>query len=80
MNVYHVKRTDCVDWDESDAWMVRAHDADDAVQVIWDEWGEGAAYRLGQPGSLEVFRSRVAVTELTDDGERGIVLESFTSA
>lgn len=81
MKLWVVTRTDTVDYEEYDGWVARAATEDDAVRIIWEEYSEsdGRAWTLGSPGSLNVFRSRVAVTPLVAFGDDEIVLSSFNA-
>lgn len=76
MRIWLVERTDAVDYDEFDAFVVRASDEAEAVRVVWDEYGGGTITLLGAR-TLERLAANVTVTPVPDAGKAGIILDSF---
>jgi hypothetical protein len=69
MNLYLVKRTDSIGWDEHDAIVVRAKDADRAREIAFTGHYDGP-YSGFTPDNIEV-------TEVTPDGNEAVILASF---
>lgn len=66
MKLYLVERTDCVNYDEFDSFVVRASSEDEAFSMCKRQ-------------EEELTRCEVKITQLTNRGEATVILGSFNA-
>lgn len=83
MKLFLVERTDPVDWDEYDSLVIRAYNKEHALDIASKTDDEYSAYSdriyvravyLGMGN-----RESLTATEITYEGEPGVILGSFNA-
>ena len=69
MKLYLVSRTDKVDYDEYDSWVVSANTENEAIQVVLND-----TYNCKQ-----YYADKMEVEEITNTTESKIILGSFNA-
>jgi hypothetical protein len=79
MKLWLIERTDECDWDETCAIVVRAETADDArAHALADDGGTQFKFQTSPyPVYVGFHEDNITVTELTPEGEPGLIIKDF---